>query len=111
MKSDPTPENACKTLPDTGTVYQHIAHALARGYTDLYYVNMDTDEFIEFHTDDEHGVLAEVRRGADFLRKEKLMMGHAFSEEMPCGQSIPAGSTFSRRRSERAAGVILSSLA
>ena len=67
MKSDPTPENACKTLPDTGTVYRHIAHALARGYTDLYYVNMDTDEFIEFHTDDEHGVLAEVRRGADFF--------------------------------------------
>ena len=48
-------------------VYTHIAHALARGYTDLYYVNMDTDEFIEFHTDDEHGVLNEVRRGSDFF--------------------------------------------
>lgn len=48
-------------------VYMHIAHALARGYTDLYYVNIDTDEFIEFHTDDEHGVLNEVRRGSDFF--------------------------------------------
>ena len=47
-------------------VYIHIAHALARGYTDLFYVNMDTDEFIEFHTEDERGVLNEARRGSDF---------------------------------------------
>lgn len=51
----------------TAKVYTHIAHALARGYTDLYYVNMDTDEFIEFHTDDELGVLNEARRGTDFF--------------------------------------------
>ena len=48
-------------------VYNHIAHALARGYTDLFYVNMETDELIEFHTDDERGVLTEARRGADFF--------------------------------------------
>ncbi len=48
-------------------VYSHIAHALARGYMDLYYVNLDTDEFIEYHTDDELGVLTEARRGADFF--------------------------------------------
>ena len=54
-------------VQDTGVVYTHIAHALARGYTDLFYVNMDTDEFIEFHTDDERGVLNEARRGTDFF--------------------------------------------
>lgn len=48
-------------------MYSHIAHALARGCTDLYYVNMDTNELIEFHTDDEHGVLSEVRKGRDFF--------------------------------------------
>ncbi len=48
-------------------IYTHIAQALARGYTDLYYVNMDSDELIEFHTDDEHGVLSEVRQSADFF--------------------------------------------
>ena len=48
-------------------IYADIAHALARGYTDLYYVNMATDEFIEFHTDDDLGVLTEVRRGSDFF--------------------------------------------
>ena len=50
-----------------GQINAHLAHALARGYTDLYYVNMETDEFIEFHTDDRLGVLAEARRGADFF--------------------------------------------
>lgn len=28
---------------------------------------MDTDEFIEFHTDDERGVLNEARLGTDFF--------------------------------------------
>ena len=51
----------------TDIVYTHIAHALARGYTDLYYVNMDTGDFIEFHTDDERGVLNEARKGTDFF--------------------------------------------
>ncbi|MGX8705865.1 MAG: hypothetical protein ACSW8J_04720, partial [bacterium] len=52
---------------DTCKIYTHIAHALARGYTDLYYVNMDTDAFIEYHTDDDLGVLTEARRGTDFF--------------------------------------------
>ena len=50
-----------------GIIYAHLAHALARGYTDLYYVNMDSDAFIEFHTDDQSGVLSEARRGNDFF--------------------------------------------
>ena len=54
-------------LNESEVVFTHIAHALARGYTDLYYVNVDTDEFIEFHTDDNLGVLTEARRGADFF--------------------------------------------
>ena len=48
-------------------MYTHIAHALAQGYIDLYYVNLDTDEFVDFHTDDRHGVLTEARRGKDFF--------------------------------------------
>ena len=52
---------------EAGRVYTHLAHALARGYTDLYYINIDTDEFIEFRTDGLSGVLTEARRGADFF--------------------------------------------
>ena len=52
---------------DMNVVYRHIAHALARGCTDLYYVNLETDEYIEFHTDDAYGVLNEARRGTGFF--------------------------------------------
>ena len=60
-------EEAYKKASSKATIYTHIAHALARGYADLYYVNMETNELIEFHTDDEHGVLSEVRHSADFF--------------------------------------------
>ena len=60
-------EKAFKKANRKATIYTHIAHALARGYTDLFYVNMETDELIEFHTDDEHGVLSEVRQSNDFF--------------------------------------------
>lgn len=52
---------------DNSIIFSHIAHALARGYTDLFYVNMDTNELIEYHTDDVRGVLTEARRSADFF--------------------------------------------
>ncbi|MBR3327557.1 MAG: EAL domain-containing protein [Atopobiaceae bacterium] len=60
-------DNASNASWNICKVYADIAHALARGYTDLYYVNMDTDEFIEFHTDDALGVLTEARCGSDFF--------------------------------------------
>jgi diguanylate cyclase (GGDEF)-like protein len=60
-------ERAYKQASSNAVIYSHIAHALARGCTDLYYVNMETDEFIAYHTDDESGVLNEARRGTDFF--------------------------------------------
>jgi len=60
-----------KRIRSNVRTYIHIAHALARAYTDLFYVNMDTDEFIEFHTEDKHGVLNEARRGTDFFESCK----------------------------------------
>lgn len=60
-------EAAYRQAKNSAVIYTHLAHALARGYTDLFYVNMDTDEFIEFHTDDSRGVLSEARRSADFF--------------------------------------------
>ena len=69
---------ACEQLRRSGVVYIHIAHALTRDYTDLFYVNMETDEYIEYHTDDERGVLVESRRAADFFescaREAKLFV-------------------------------------
>lgn len=60
-------EKAYKTANSKATIYTHIAHALARGCTDLYYINMESEEFIAFHTDDARGVLSEARRGGAFF--------------------------------------------
>lgn len=71
-----------------GLIYSHIAQALARGYMYLYYVNIDTDEYIEYHTGDDFGALAEIQRGADFFERCRREAG---------GSSIPR----TRRRSSR----------
>ncbi|MCR5663360.1 MAG: EAL domain-containing protein [Oscillospiraceae bacterium] len=60
-------ENKTTDQSRSDGVYIRIAQALARGYTDLYYVNMETDELVEYHTDDELGVLTEARRSSDFF--------------------------------------------
>ena len=49
-------------------MYTYSAQPPARGCIDLYYVNMDTDEFVDFHTGDRRGVLTEARRGKDFFK-------------------------------------------
>jgi diguanylate cyclase (GGDEF)-like protein len=64
-------ERAYKQASSTAAIYTHIAHALARGSTDLFYVNLDTGDFIEYHTDDERGVLNEARRGTAFFERCK----------------------------------------
>ena len=48
-------------------IFMHIAHSLAREYTDLFYVNMDTGEYIDYRTDDPSGVLTVSRQGSDFF--------------------------------------------
>lgn len=50
-------------------IFTHIAQTLARGYTFLYYVNLDSEEFIEYQTDDESGTLIEARRGWHFFEQ------------------------------------------
>ena len=50
-------------------IFTHIAQTLAQGYTFLYYVNLDSEEYIEFQTDDESGMLSEARRGWHFFEQ------------------------------------------
>ena len=57
---------------NVGIIHAHIAQALAHGYEDLFYVNVETGEFIEYRTDNERGVLSEVRRGQGFFEQCKV---------------------------------------
>ena len=69
---------------DSGTVFAHIAMSLASGYMELFYVNLDTDEYVEYHTDEDSGVLTVARRGTDFFescRREVKVFVHPDDNE------------------------------
>ena len=55
------------TEADTGTTYADIARALAADYYNLYYVNLETERFIEYSSKAGEQVLAEERHGEDFF--------------------------------------------
>ena len=56
-------------------IFTHIAQTLSHGYTNLYYVNLDSEEFIEFNTAGENGALAETRRGWHFFEQCAIEAG------------------------------------
>ena len=55
----------------TGIMYHHIARSFTRSYEMLYYVDLETNEFIEYRTDEESGMLKEVMRGERFFESLK----------------------------------------
>jgi len=62
-------KEAYEKTRSSGLIYTRIAQTLARGYTNLYYVNLDSEEFIEYQSDEENGLLNEVRRGYHFFEE------------------------------------------
>jgi len=50
-----------------GASYESISRALASDYMNLYYVDLETDEFIEYTSDASRENLAVERRGSDFF--------------------------------------------
>ncbi|MBR2676546.1 MAG: transporter substrate-binding domain-containing protein [Solobacterium sp.] len=68
QRENATTKEAYETARSTGIIYTHIAQALARGFNYLYYTNLDSEEFIEYRTE-ENGTLTEVRRGYHFFEE------------------------------------------
>ena len=67
----------------TGYIFTHIAQTLAYGYMDLYYVDLNTEEFIEFRTDPEDGTLTEARRDWHFFEEcQDVAERLVFSEDL-----------------------------
>ena len=71
-RENATTKEAYEKARSSAIIYTHIAQTLARGYADLYYVNLDTEEFIEYVTDDALGTLREARRGVAFFDECKI---------------------------------------
>ncbi|MBQ3702387.1 MAG: response regulator [Oscillospiraceae bacterium] len=60
-------KEAYENAVSSGIMYTHIAQTLARDYTDMFYVNLDTEEFIEYRRGSESSALSEMRRGWHFF--------------------------------------------
>lgn len=50
------------------TTYENIAKALAQDYFNIFYINMDTEEFIEYTASGDEQELVTERRGEEFFR-------------------------------------------
>ncbi|MBR0412019.1 MAG: amino acid permease [Eubacterium sp.] len=81
LENESTKEAYEKSL-SAGLVYTRIAQTLARGYTDLFYVNLENEEYIEYTTDDESGMLSEARRGPNFFGEcKRVAEEHIYSKD------------------------------
>ena len=60
-------KEAYETAVSSGLMYNRIAQTLARDYTDMFQVNTDTEEFIEYRRAGEGSALSETRRGWHFF--------------------------------------------
>lgn len=54
-------------VKNTNLIYSHIAQTLALGYIRLFYVNLDTESFLEYVVDRDRTSLGESRRGSRFF--------------------------------------------
>ena len=81
-RGEATTKEAYEKARRNGIINTHIAQTLAHGYTDLFYVNLETGEFIEYQSSEEGGDLTEVRHGQDFFESCKREAGQLiFSED------------------------------
>jgi len=60
-------KEAYESAVSSGLMYTHIAQTLARDYTEMFYVNTDTEEYIEYNKGEGSSALVEVRRGWHFF--------------------------------------------
>lgn len=61
-------------------IYSHISQALAYGYDELFYVYLDTEDYINFGVDDK-GQLVEKRRGPKFFDSCQVEVNTLVCEE------------------------------
>ena len=52
---------------DRGVTYTHVAQALSADYINLYYVDLDTEQFTEYTSEHREDLLDEERRGENFF--------------------------------------------
>ncbi len=64
-------KEAYQKAQTASAMYSNIALALSSSYSRLYYVDTETDEFVEYRSDTEDGRLAKERQGEDFFNQSQ----------------------------------------
>ncbi len=64
-----TTKESYEKARNSGIIFTHIAQTLARGYLELYYIDLNTEEYIQYRTNHEDGSLAELSRGWHFFEQ------------------------------------------
>ena len=73
-------QEAYEKAVDTSMMYTHIAQTLARDYSELFYVNTDTEEFTEYRRGDD-GRILEQRSGWHFFSDCKAELSESVYPE------------------------------
>ncbi len=60
-------KEAYENAVDTGLLFNHIAQTLAKDYTEMFYINTDTEEFTEYRGGEDGTALSVVRSGWHFF--------------------------------------------
>ncbi|SEQ23341.1 diguanylate cyclase (GGDEF) domain-containing protein [Lachnospiraceae bacterium NE2001] len=66
-RDDAKTKDSYEKAKNSSFIFSHIAQALAYGYLNLYYIDVNTEEFIEYRTNENGGGLTELRRGWHFF--------------------------------------------
>ena len=73
-------QKAYEEAVSSGVIYTNIAQTLARDYIDLYYINKDTEEYVEYRKGKKN-TLTEVRRGWHFFSDCKAELAEKVCDE------------------------------
>ena len=68
QRENESTKEAYEKSVNAGLIYSRLAQTLARSYTDLFYVNLETEEYVEYTPDSASGFLSESRHGERFFK-------------------------------------------
>ena len=71
MKENEQAKAAYREAVSAGAVYESIVLMLSKDYFDLYYINLETNDYIEYGSKIEDGARTEESRGTDFFEATK----------------------------------------
>ena len=74
-------KEAYENAVSSGLMFANIAQTLARDYIDMYYIDGDSEEYIEYQKGEEGDALKEIRRGWHFFSDCKLELSESVCVE------------------------------